>query len=252
MLHQLIQRAKGFQSQANHLGWKRTTQLRVLRRLGVREIRLRAPGLRSRVVVRVADSDIYDFEHSLGKWREPLGLPFMPRTIVDAGANVGYTVLRFAQEFPSADIIAIEPDPGNLKQLDKNCGEFRQLSVEPKALWPRPTRLRISNPEAGSNAFMVTEDEAGDIEAVSIPDIMERHSLATIDMLKIDIEGSEIELFADPGCHEWLPKVGALLIETHDRMRPESSETVRDAVSRHMNYIRQTGEYELYITRRWT
>jgi FkbM family methyltransferase len=247
LLHQLIERANGFRAQANHLGWRRTAQLRLLRRLGVHEIRLGAPGLRERVTVRVGDSDIYDFEHSLGKWREPLLLPFMPRTIVDAGANVGYTILRFAQEFPSARIVAIEPDAGNLRQLEKNCGELRQLEVEPKALWPRHARLTISNPEAGSNAFMVAEDAAGDIEAVSIPDIMERYSLATIDLLKIDIEGSEIELFADPGCHEWLPKVRAILVETHDRMRPESSETVRAAVSRHMAYRGQTGEYEFYV-----
>ena len=233
--------------QAAMLGWRRTLQLRALRRLGVEEIRERVEGLRNRVAIRVADSDIYEFTQSLGRGHEPLSLPFEPRTIVDAGANVGYTVLRFFKQFPNARIIAIEPDTVNLRQLSKNCTGYGNLVVEQAALWSHPCRLTIRDPDVPSNAFVVEEREAGEIAAVSIPDIMERHRLETIDLLKVDIEGSEIEVFRQPACSEWLPRVKALLVETHDNMRPGSADAVKRAVDGHMTFQGHVNEYEFYL-----
>lgn len=201
-------------------------------------------GVRNRVAVRTADSDIYDFNHSLGPRREPLNLGFTPSMIVDAGANVGYSVLRFLLEYPDARIIAIEPDAGNLAQMAKNCAGYHSLIVEPHALWTHSTRLKITNPEEGSNAFQVAESPGGSITSVSIPDIIERHSIETIDLLKVDIEGSELEVFSD--CEAWLPKVNALLVETHDRIRPGCSDAVRRAVAGHMTFQGHVSEYEYY------
>jgi FkbM family methyltransferase len=237
-------RVQNFTNQAQHLGWGRTVQLRALKRLGVDEIGLKVSGLHHKVAVRVADSDIYDFNHSLGSGREPLNLGFTPRVIVDAGANVGYSVLRFLLEYPKARIIAIEPDAGNLAQMVKNCATYRNLIVEPHALWTHRTRLSITNPEDGSNAFQVAEDPNGSITSISIPDIIERHSIETIDLLKVDIEGSELEVFSD--CEAWLPKVRALLVETHDNLRPGTKKAVQNATEGQMRFKRMVGEYEFY------
>ncbi|HKP33212.1 MAG TPA: FkbM family methyltransferase [Sphingomicrobium sp.] len=238
-------RVKNLTDQAKHLGWGRTVQLRAAKRLGVPEIRLKVPGLRHKVAVRVADSDIYDFNHSLAWGREPLNLGFTPRTIVDAGANVGYSVLRFLLEYPEARIVAIEPDAGNLAQIVKNCATYRNLIVEPHALWTHRTRLKITNPEEGSNAFQVAEDPNGSITSISIPDIIERHSIDMIDLLKVDIEGSEIEVFSDSDA--WLPKVRALLVETHDCLRPGTEDAVKRATQGRMMFQRHVGEYAFYL-----
>jgi FkbM family methyltransferase len=243
-----IERVKGVRDQASGLGWARTVQLRLLKRLGIKEIRISVPGIKNRVAVRVADSDIYEFNQSIGPWQESFSLGFEPSVIVDAGANVGYTVLRFFQQFPEARIIAIEPDQTNLKQLAKNCAGYDKLVVEQKALWSHPTRLAITNPDAASNAFIVTEDKAGEIEAVSIPDVMDRYSLDRIDLLKVDIEGSEKEVFEDPASQEWLPRVRALLVETHDNMRAGTAEAVRRATSGHMTFQGHVNEYEFYLS----
>jgi len=240
----IIKRVKNFYGQANHLGWPRTLQLRTFKRLGIGEIRIDVDGLANPVAVRVGDSDIYDFEHSLGRWREPLDLGFTPSVIVDAGANVGYSVLRFFLEYPQSRIIAIEPDSANLAQLSKNCEGLSNLAVEPHALWTHQARLRITNPEEGSNAFQVGEDSKGSITSLSISNILERHSLEAIDLLKIDIEGSEVEIFSD--CKEWLPKVRALLVETHDRLRPGCTNAVQRAVAGHMKFCGHINEYEYY------
>jgi FkbM family methyltransferase len=243
----LRERLRGVYDQAARLGWARTIQLRVLRRLGVAEFRVTVPGLKNRVAVRVANSDIYDFYHSLGPAQEPLTFSFVPRVIIDAGSNVGYSVLRFFQQFPSAEIIAIEPDQANIVQLTKNCRGYENLALERKALWSHPTRLRIINPHDASNAFIVTEDSRGEIEAVSILDLIERYSLEMIDLLKIDIEGSEKEVFEHPTSQTWLPKVRALLVETHDNMRAGTAEAVRRATAGHMTFRGHVGEYEFYL-----
>jgi hypothetical protein len=46
----------------------------------------------------------------------------------------------------------------------------------------------------------------------SIADLLERHALARVDFMKIDIEGSEFDLFRDP---TWLERVRALSMELH-------------------------------------
>lgn len=239
-----IHRVRSFYDQANHLGWVRTAQLRAFKRLGLNEITIAVDGLPNSVAVRVDDSDIYDFEHSLGRWREPLNLGFTPSVIVDAGANVGYSVLRFFLEYPQSRIIAIEPDCGNLAQLNKNCAGLSNLVVEPHALWTHKTRLSITNPGEGSNAFQVGEDPEGSISSLSVADILERYSLETIDLLKVDIEGSEVEIFSY--CKEWLPKVRALLVETHDRLRSGCTNAVRRAVASQMEFCGHVNEYEYY------
>ena len=42
--------------------------------------------------------------------------------------------------------------------------------------------------------------------------------MTEIDLLKIDIEGAELEVFSN-NYESWLPKTKALIIETHDQDR---------------------------------
>lgn len=50
--------------------------------------------------------------------------------------------------------------------------------------------------------------------AFSIPTLMSRYSLDEIDLLKMDIEGAEVEVL-DASCEAWISKVKVLLLETH-------------------------------------
>ena len=117
----LASRFNDFVSQSRRLGVFRTTQLRILARLGVQEMRLHVTGLPSPVFCRVKDSDIWEFNQSLGLWEEQFNLGFVPSVIVDAGANVGYASLRFQRRFPGVRIIAVEPEQGNIEQFKTPC-----------------------------------------------------------------------------------------------------------------------------------
>ncbi len=50
-----------------------------------------------------------------------------------------------------------------------------------------------------------------------------------VDILKIDIEGAELEIFSE-GSEEWLSKIGLIIVETHERFRPGSDGAVRNAL----------------------
>ncbi|MGC2830246.1 MAG: hypothetical protein WB994_11450, partial [Candidatus Acidiferrum sp.] len=36
-----------------------------------------------------------------------------PKTIIDLGANVGFASAYFLSKYPTASVLAVEPDPGN-------------------------------------------------------------------------------------------------------------------------------------------
>lgn len=240
---------------AGMIGWRWVLADQVLRRLNIPEIRIGAKGLRGKVAVRTATSDMYDYNHLLGRGQNPFDLrddPFnLPANtahyIIDAGANVGYAALRFKLDFPEARIVALEPEQDNVAQFKKNCRTYPEIAVEQAALWPNNTRLRITNPEAGQNAFQVNEDPEGNIVALTVGDIMERHDFPRVDILKIDIEGSEKALFSSNT--GWLDKVNILLIETHDRFMPGCTSAIEAAVGDKFEFRGVVDEYSCYVRR---
>ena len=142
-----------------------------------------------------------------------------PRFIIDAGANIGMATLHFCTEFPQAQVYAIEPESSNFDVLARNCEGRKNVTLIKAALWNKNVPLKLSNPGADKWAFSVepSTTSAG-IDTVTIPDILARSGAPWIDILKIDIEGAERELFSG-NCTDWLPKVRLIIIELHDRFR---------------------------------
>ena len=153
-----------------------------------------------------------------------------PTVILDAGAHIGLATIFFAERFHGAVVIAIEPEAANFDVLCKNVSAYPQVRPMRAGLWSRSTWLRILNPEAATWAFRVVEaDQPTDIRAVSIADVMQLHGVDHIDILKMDIEGAELEVLAHSA--EWLSRVGNLLIELHDRFRPGCTAALESALS---------------------
>ena len=61
-------------------------------------------------------------------------------------------------------------------------------------------------------------DQGNVVRAITIDDIMGQFGMTAIDILKIDIEGAEKDVF-EGDVDSWLPKTGMLGVELHDRMR---------------------------------
>jgi FkbM family methyltransferase len=151
------------------------------------------------------------------------------RVIVDAGANIGIETLRFRHFHPEARIVAIEPDSGNFAILSRNAGTDGKIELLNTGLWSHKCRLHII-PGASAEGFRAEEVKAdpqpGDVEAVSIPSIMESFGLDEIDILKLDIEGAEYQVFTAADVQSWIPRVKVLIFECPDADRAGTTQTI--------------------------
>lgn len=181
--------------------------------------------LNRKIWLRPATSDLEVFHEIFAdKDYEFACWDISPKLIVDAGANIGLTSLYFSMRHPGAKIIAIEPEPSNLEILRRNTRGEANIEVIAGALWPRKASLSMTDENAEKWAFSVSETErdGSGIEAWTIPDILDHAGADRIDLLKIDIEGAEKDLFS-AGWQEWLPRVRRIVIELHDRLVPGCS-----------------------------
>jgi FkbM family methyltransferase len=140
------------------------------------------------------------------------------RIVVDCGANIGLTSAYFLSRLPQASITAIEPFSANAALCRRNLAPYGDRArVIEAAIWNRPTTLVIE--DAGGSEWAVrvrpaVPGETGDISAIDIPSLGLHH----IDILKIDIEGSEEELFSETE-QAWLPSISNIAIELHGQAR---------------------------------
>ncbi len=151
--------------------------------------------------------------------------------IIDAGGNIGLASLWFNHLYPRARIFTIEPDADNLKMLERNVGSRPNITVVPGAVWDHPTRLKISNPDAGAGAFRTIEGE-GELRAHSVSELAERETDGELFIVKMDIEGSEAAVFRSNS--DWAAAASLLVVETHDWLYPA------EATSRH--FLRRMSE----------
>lgn len=145
------------------------------------------------------------------------------KTIIDCGANVGYTTLYFSTYFKGAHIVSVEADKGNAEMVCRNIklNNVAAIQVLHKAIWYRAAMLKVNNTFRDGKNWSYTVEETADVEcatvdAISIQDITEKYNWSFIDLLKMDIEGSERYLFQNNYYKTFLPKVKCLVIEIHD------------------------------------
>lgn len=146
-----------------------------------------------------------------------------PQTMIDAGANIGLTTVYFKAFFPTISIIAIEPSEETFKRLSKNVklNNFDHVVLLNKGLWSSPKRLKADQSfrDGQDWSFRLVEASANEpalFEATSIDEIITENKLTTIDFLKIDIEGGEVEIFKDFSKLQWLKQVNVIALEIHD------------------------------------
>jgi FkbM family methyltransferase len=144
-----------------------------------------------------------------------------PSVIVDAGANIGLATVFFKIRFPDASIYAVEPDSKNFSVLAQNANVYANTHPIQSALWRNDSYLRIKDKNEHAWAFQVEECTAANADsfsAISIETLMKKNGISQIDLLKLDIEGAEKDLFAS-NYEYWLPKTKVIIIELHDWMK---------------------------------
>lgn len=139
------------------------------------------------------------------------------RFILDAGANIGLASLYFLRHYPGARILAVEPDSGNFALCTRNLAPYRDRVIPHHgAIWSHCGSLSLVpfDTEWGLAVRPTNPGERANIEAFDMPTLMQVADASVIDLLKMDIEGSEEELFR-VGPPVWMDAVRNIAIEFH-------------------------------------
>ena len=179
------------------------------------------------ISLRVPSSDIPTYKQVFINQDYDFLVETPPKVIVDAGANIGLASVYFANKYPGAMIIAIEPEKANFELLKRNVEPYRNVIPIHSALWNRNETIKLVDPGIGSWGFMTEETNTSEntlgkfshtVKPMTLGKIIADYQLNKIDILKIDIEGAEKEVFEDTS--SWIGKVEALIIELHEHMKP--------------------------------
>lgn len=204
-------------------------------------------------------------------------------TVLDVGANIGVTSLMFGWRVPGLRIIALEPAPRTYGCLEANLQRYLPDAVAvPAAVCESAGERKFTfYPRASGNSGLFADREADDrlteaflrnsgipeeyigemvrglhrgeeltVPAVTVSDLIRRHGLAEISLLKVDVERAEHLVLAGVEEQHW-PLVRRVVAEVHDehgRLAEISALLQRHGfrtVAKQQPVLAGTGLYEL-------
>jgi FkbM family methyltransferase len=126
--------------------------------------------------------------------------------VIDAGAFVGDTPLKYHQLFPDAVIHALEPDPENFRQLEQFTAAVPNIRRHPLAAGDfdgttvlhrngyAPTHSLLPRPSAGKRYFPETAGAVGFVEVpvTRLDTFCRQQAIDFVGVLKLDVQGGEV------------------------------------------------------------
>ena len=149
----------------------------------------------------------YDPPPAVAARLDGLGRP--PR-ILDLGANIGLFAAYCRERWPDAPITAVEPDPENLELLRATAAAAKVVVVPACAATHEGTVRFVAGEFAESH---VAAEGSGE-DTIELPSVDAFRFVQAADLVKIDIEGSEWGILADPRFEELGAE--AVAMEWHD------------------------------------
>jgi FkbM family methyltransferase len=126
------------------------------------------------------------------------------RTIIDIGANVGFFSIAARGRYPNATIHAYEPNPRALPYLRSNTGELG-IEAFPEAVGSEEGFVSIVD-EGETNQARTSTSSDGRIPQVTLDTAIQRIG-GNVDLLKLDCEGAEWDLFRLNDCWKQIRNV---------------------------------------------
>ncbi len=152
------------------------------------------------------------------QYRLRVPLPDRP-VIVDAGANFGAAAAWFLAHHPDADLHCFEPQSENFRLLSANLGGRPNVALHRAAVGAHAGTVALHLAAHGAEHSTVAGAAGAATEvvpAVRLADYLATAGLDRVDLLKLDVEGSEIDALV--GLGDDLRRVGAIVGEVHERL----------------------------------
>jgi FkbM family methyltransferase len=174
------------------------------------------------------DQFVYTFDEVFAKAPYAVMLPESRPRIVDCGANLGLSVLYFKSRFPDAMILAFEPDEQNYELLTRN--------IRANALTGITCHQVALGAEEGNAVFHTHPSTVGSAlgtvgTARARPYLTKTQTVSVtrlssyihepVDLLKLDVEGSEGAVLTDLANNGKLEVVRRMIIEYHHHLGVE-------------------------------
>ena len=223
-----VRATKWFFSFGRQAGWQAAladASIRIKRRLGLPQpavLRIKPRCAKYPLTARLGDSSDLSVFSQVFRLEEYACLKDIafPKFILDLGANVGYSSAYFLSCFPTASLLAVEPDPANFDLLRSNLAAYgERAKVLRGAVWSHNSKLDLfrgfGDGREWATQVVPSEDAAkAPVEGFDVPTLLRMAGAEEIDLLKIDIERSELELFSGSSA-SWLSRVRNICIELH-------------------------------------
>ncbi len=167
-------------------------------------------------------SDVSVLEEIFLEGEYALDVP-APKVVLDLGANFGAASIYFAQAWPEARIISVEPSPPMFRRLVETTAPYKNITCLNYAVGAKngTADFVVSADHIASSLYRPDPNgKTVKVETRTLSSLMSEAKVGHVDVLKFDVEGAEEDVFRDPSV---LFQIDALVGEVHKdllRMSP--------------------------------
>lgn len=141
--------------------------------------------------------------------------------VVDIGANVGTFAVWLAKMHSVSRIIAVEPDPTNIRFLERNMQANGLTNIVPVRMACAAMTGKATLHTGGLSVLYSFYPRDGkdfvpayQTGTISLDDLFEQYEVSSCDLLKLDCEGAEYDILLKASLHA-LSSVGRIALEYH-------------------------------------
>jgi FkbM family methyltransferase len=144
--------------------------------------------------------------------------------IFDVGAHIGLATLYFKNKFPNSRISCFEPNPNIFPLLEENIfyNNLKNIKTFNIALGNKSQKRKFYIDNSGYGAFSTAsfKKDAWNGKQKSIPikvrtQPLSKYIKSKVDLLKLDVEGIELEILKDLEENKRLEKIQNIIVEYH-------------------------------------
>jgi FkbM family methyltransferase len=172
---------------------------------------------------------------TLRLWRE---LAREARVILDIGSHIGTFALVAAAVNPKTSIVAVEADPNNFGLLRDHCATYPNVVPVHAAIADRAGQMWFCPGQENDGAGRLSVERPADgsgfpVQTCSLAELCRQQSIATVDLMKLDVEGFEHTLMAtDSDFWKEFPPAHLIVELTCDKNTPQRTEELFRAMER--------------------